>query len=966
MPQISKIRIVNFYYNDGNRFIPDELYDLTSASGDALSSLFQLINAGGKTVMVQLIMQPVNPRAMAGGRHIEDYFVNQGAHSFVVLEWTTDGSREKLLTGIAMAASTSNSSDDNKRGNSIKYYTFKTVYDRSSPYDIAALELSKNEGGRYVPLPFEYVREKAKASKGALEYYSSDDSVKWTEELSHYGILRSEWETVIETLNKDEGGLDKYFDEAKTSDKLISKFFIPAIEQKMKKGANSMADSSLETMLINYAKKIADKESVIQERDTNKRLLATLTELNDMSDQLYSKNDEYIACISEACGFKTAVTKGISFYESEMIRLDSEIEKQKELIKHINYEEKSKAYYVASDNYEQQAAQYNEAKEKLEKNREEFNRLKHEEDLLQCAKLYKKIKEYNGEADALKSMIEEKENDSQDAERIAMLKYSVLLKAQEEAAILDRKNQEIINDLTDKNAELEKAKADNKRQEEIFEAANRKYIETETVLVETKKATDRLVEKLAMDVNRQFDGFYHKDELEGKRENRLKEQKQLSGDLEQLQTLLDKLEKRRTKLPEEHADLKIEIANEETRKNQALSELGTFEKLYEKLVKICTKFSFDETSIYTDQLKRAVKDEYESTQARINKLSQYKKDLDEKLAAVKNGYLHILPQIIKYAESTGVIYRTCEEYLCSAIDEKNITREAAEKLLDTYPEVAYSILFDNKSEINRFLAAGNLEWLPAIVPLLTMEQFDLILKGEMEHTDFLAVCDKGYFSNRTDYSKKIENEIKDLENKIEQKRQYLADCEKEKKLVEQFDYSDSWKREQDVFIEKIENSIREMREKQSELERESVKLQAEYDENKEQFKSYDENLRNINHWLDLFAELSMRMEDEISEYNKEQEAFISCNNADKERKKSADKVRVLEEKIERLNVDQSNISKQMKNIQEIISKVDNAKSTKVVEGALEELYSKYQTLSDNMLKHLEELQLKLLYIQNEK
>ena len=31
MPQISKIRIVNFKYDDGNRFIPDELYDLTSS-----------------------------------------------------------------------------------------------------------------------------------------------------------------------------------------------------------------------------------------------------------------------------------------------------------------------------------------------------------------------------------------------------------------------------------------------------------------------------------------------------------------------------------------------------------------------------------------------------------------------------------------------------------------------------------------------------------------------------------------------------------------------------------------------------------------------------------------------------------------------------------------------------------------------------------------------------------------------
>lgn len=58
MPQISKIRIVNFNYNDGNRFIPDELYDLASPdTGKALNTLFNLNNGGGKTVLVQLMMQ---------------------------------------------------------------------------------------------------------------------------------------------------------------------------------------------------------------------------------------------------------------------------------------------------------------------------------------------------------------------------------------------------------------------------------------------------------------------------------------------------------------------------------------------------------------------------------------------------------------------------------------------------------------------------------------------------------------------------------------------------------------------------------------------------------------------------------------------------------------------------------------------------------------------------------------------
>ena len=56
MPQINKIRIVNFIYNDGNRFIADELYDLSSDRGKPLNTLFNMSNGGGKTVLAQLFI----------------------------------------------------------------------------------------------------------------------------------------------------------------------------------------------------------------------------------------------------------------------------------------------------------------------------------------------------------------------------------------------------------------------------------------------------------------------------------------------------------------------------------------------------------------------------------------------------------------------------------------------------------------------------------------------------------------------------------------------------------------------------------------------------------------------------------------------------------------------------------------------------------------------------------------------
>ena len=45
MPQISKIRIVNFNYNDGNLCIPDYLYDRSCPeTGKAFNTLVSLNN----------------------------------------------------------------------------------------------------------------------------------------------------------------------------------------------------------------------------------------------------------------------------------------------------------------------------------------------------------------------------------------------------------------------------------------------------------------------------------------------------------------------------------------------------------------------------------------------------------------------------------------------------------------------------------------------------------------------------------------------------------------------------------------------------------------------------------------------------------------------------------------------------------------------------------------------------------
>ena len=542
MPQISKIRIVNFKYNDDKRFIPDELYDLTSNSGDALNSLFNLNNGGGKTVLVQLMMQPVNPKAMAGGRRVEEYFTRQGDHSFVLIEWTTDGSHDKLLTGIAMAASGAGSLDDAKRGNSIRYYTFKTVYENDSPYSISRLELSRNEGGKYIPAEFDYVREKAKASRGMLEYYSSDESTRWARELSEYGILRTEWESVIEALNKDEGGLNQYFDEAKTSEKLINKFFIPAIEQKIKSVANGRADGSLETMLCSYAKRIKEKETVIKEHNTNTELLRALREIGTISDRLRVESEDFVESIGQVCGFKAALSNYTASMEADIKNLDKAIEEQNALIAHIDYEEKSKDYYEACDSLEQMRIAFKEAEGKYNGCKAEIDQLRHETDILLCAEIFKELVRTEGKINELQCLISEKENNSEDAKRIGSLKYSVKVKAEKLIGEAEQKEKEEEGKLSTEEANLLQAETELEEITKQRDELDKKLIRVKADLDAEKKITDGLVLEMNVCSIRHLDGFYNLDELDSEKEIETGKRKEICSRIEEKRKLLASLE----------------------------------------------------------------------------------------------------------------------------------------------------------------------------------------------------------------------------------------------------------------------------------------------------------------------------------------------------------------------------------------------------------------------------------------
>lgn len=181
MPAIRKIRIVNFRFNDNAKLIPDEIFCTENADGKPIDTLLNLENGGGKSVLVQLMLQPVCPKAKVQNRNISDYFQKGTDHAFVLIEWALDHkSSDSLLTGIAIAASIN--ADDEAESRNIRFYTFLHDYPKSGDkLDLINLPLTEKRAVTSVRFPLMSCESFCKAARSPISHPIS------------FGVIRAGW-----------------------------------------------------------------------------------------------------------------------------------------------------------------------------------------------------------------------------------------------------------------------------------------------------------------------------------------------------------------------------------------------------------------------------------------------------------------------------------------------------------------------------------------------------------------------------------------------------------------------------------------------------------------------------------------------------------------------------------------------------------------------------------------------------
>ena len=218
MPAISKVRMTNIQFEGGHKRINDVLYRFDGHNGALL-----LENGGGKTVTVQTILQTVLPHATVAGRKIRETLVLDNTAAHVAVEWILqDRPRRYALTAVTLYT------DDS----GVKSEKFVDEYEGGDPHSIEHLPFvrkARNDMERPAARQemHDYYLERQQSRMTARTFNTQHEYNGYLEE--HFGIRKKEWESIVK-VNSDEGGVEAFFENCRTTDQLVTRLLIPAVE----------------------------------------------------------------------------------------------------------------------------------------------------------------------------------------------------------------------------------------------------------------------------------------------------------------------------------------------------------------------------------------------------------------------------------------------------------------------------------------------------------------------------------------------------------------------------------------------------------------------------------------------------------------------------------------------------------------------------------------------------------------
>lgn len=393
MPKLSKFRVVNLTYND-TRHIYDETFDFNNGS----NGMMLLANGGGKTVLTQMMLQPVIPKTDLKTRKFADYFKNNHKPTLLMSEWTLDSDAGKLLTGLVIQNRVRKKRGQDDDQDVLHITAFVIECHRTETYNIHNIPVIERDaqGHRLMRSYEEIVNDldkHARKHKDRVFVFNWSDSAEAKQRyetlLGVYGLVQQEWKETILKINKEEAGLQSFFNDAKKSETLIQKKILPIIESKLVDQNSEKVE--IQSLVRSHAHLLVKNDQIIRDEKVYNRFVAESILYEKGLMELKEAEEARSKAIDELSG----IYKG---FKDLSLRVNDEISRVEDL-KRINRQEQQTIKFEESSyefykKWDENLSRIEEAKDlqlKIVDLNKKFQETQHQKNIQEATKLHHSI-----------------------------------------------------------------------------------------------------------------------------------------------------------------------------------------------------------------------------------------------------------------------------------------------------------------------------------------------------------------------------------------------------------------------------------------------------------------------------------------------------------------------------------------------------------------------------------------------
>ncbi len=804
MPQINRCRIINFSYNNNFRNIVDETFDFYQGE----NALLNLKNGGGKSVLVQLMLQPIIPKTRLMGRKIDDFFKGKKTPSYILIEWKLEDKGGYLLTGIALSNRESQSREAEDDSNNVKYFTFANHYREANLYDIQNIPLLRKEKGKIFIEDFKDAKRiltsKDKAKNSNIQIFSdeADDRTHYRKLLESYNIFRDEWDSIVLKINESEGGVIEIFEKCKSSQQLMNDWILKSIEKVVNKEDNDQ--KKLELMLENLVEEMINNEQYIYEKEVYGKFNLDL-------DSFINKLNSFVVSLDKEKNLEKELSVMYYYFKNEInkiqdfiLKLKQDILISQEELKKIDIEERSKEYYDQSETVKNLEIKLENEKKKLEDTKEKLSTINSEILIQQAAREYSYIKNLNSIIAGINEEINKIKNNSDNKERIKSLEYSLkvayenlLFKLNEKAKELNEEQTDVVNKLNEYEGKIKNIDSNINFNEKLrgeFSA----YIKT------FESEEEKIKSSLNFNYNRNLYGEIEQEFIDSYSVSLQKEENNLKAEKDNDQLQITRLIEKNKSLTEQVTQLANEKLQKSIGESNLKAEIDRYYELEDSLKDVFYRHNIDFNKRFNlEENTLLINNKLNELEKTEREIEFNKKSTNEKITFLKEGTYHVSKEFRQWLKNNNIDFETGENYLRK--QDENIRN----KLINKNPMLPYAFILyeDDFKKIKSMDLDFNIN---QMVPLLSYGDIneDYVVNGkgvEVNNLHFICLYDSKMINaeNIESYITQLNMEIQDIGEQLSHYGNELRTVRNDSYIIMQFDFDRN-------YIFEIENKYKNL------------------------------------------------------------------------------------------------------------------------------------------------------------